>query len=118
MIFNGITRDFDLTNEEQYETIGRFWDEMARMYGLENLKGLGYKWKGNTISYAIGLKDRDLKDCNLRIFLPDEHWVTVKGQTENLKVIYDKIYKSGRLQYEIETFYEDGTCEICYYRTK
>lgn len=53
MQFNGIARVFKLTNEEQYETIGQFWDEMARDYGLENLRGLGYKWENDEISYAI-----------------------------------------------------------------
>ena len=28
MIFYGITKDFDLTDEQQYDTIGQFWDEM------------------------------------------------------------------------------------------
>ena len=40
----------------------------------------------------------------------------VKGKTDNLKQIYDKIYKDGILQYEIETFDENGNCEIRYYR--
>ena len=118
MVFRGISRDFDLTDEQQYETIGSFWDEMACAYGLENLKGLGYAWQGNTISYAIGLKSGDINACNLHILLPDEGWETVKGQTDCLKEIYDNIYQKGRLQYEIETFFEDGTCEIKYYRMK
>ena len=57
MIFVGIGRDFCLANEQQYNTIGQFWDEMSKLYGLENLKGLGYKWKDNKISYAIGIKN-------------------------------------------------------------
>ena len=116
MIFNGITKDFCLTNEQQYDTIGQFWDEMSAVYGLENLRGLGYCWKDNTISYAIGLKNGSMKDCNLHIELPDADWVTVKGKTDNLKQIYDEIYKYGVLRYEIETFDEDGNCEIKYYR--
>jgi hypothetical protein len=91
---------------------------MAAVYGLENLRGLGYAWQGNTMSYAIGLTDGDMKDCNVSILLPDDGWITVKGQTDRLKTIYDEIYQSGRLQYEIEMFYEDGTCEISYYRVK
>lgn len=118
MTFIGIARVFDLTDEGQYETIGQFWDEMAALYGLENLRGLGYAWRGNTISYAIGLKEGDIKEHNVCIPLPDDGWLTVKGQTDCLKTIYDEIYQSGRLQYEIETFYEDGTCEIRYYRAK
>ena len=49
MIFKGIFKRFSLLNEEQYNTIGAFWDEMEELYGLENLQGLGYKWAGNTI---------------------------------------------------------------------
>ncbi len=116
MIFNGISRVFKLTNEEQYETIGRFWDELALIYGLENLRGLGYKWENDEISYAIGLKNGDIEGYNLSISLPDEGWVNASGKTEHLKELYDEIYKNGRLTYEIETFCEDGGCEISYYR--
>ena len=116
MLFTGIFRVFDLTDEQQYETIGQFWDEMADRYGLENLQGLGFAWQGNTLSYAIGLKDGHLPNYNVQILLPDEGWVAVKGETARLKEIYDEIYTSGRLQYEIETFYENGQCEIRYYR--
>ena len=116
MIFNGISRVFKLTSEEQYETIGRFWDEMSLIYGLENLRGLGYKWENDEIYYAIGLKNGDIEGYNLSIYLPDEDWVKVSGETDRLKELYDEIYKNGRLPYEIETFYDDGSCEISYYR--
>lgn len=118
MEFCGIARLFDLTNEQQYETIGAFWDEMEAQYGLENLRGLGYEWRGNQIAYAIGLKTGEIPGCNLRIPLPDTGWVTVKGETDNLKALYDEIYQHSPLRYEIETFFHDGTCEICYYRSK
>lgn len=116
MIFYGITKEFLLTNEQQYETIGKFWDEMSELYGLENLQGLGYEWKNNKISYAIGLKSGCIEKCNFSITLPDDNWNEVLGETDNLKQIYNEIYKSGALKYEIETFYEDGRCQIKYYR--
>ena len=116
MVFVGIAKDFCLTNEQQYDTIGQFWDDLAMLHGLENLQGLGYKWNDNKISYAIGLKNGCIEGCNLRIELPDEDWVTVKGKTDNLKQIYDEIYKDGTLQYEIETFDEKGNCVIRYRR--
>ena len=116
MIFNGISKDFLLTNEQQYDTIGQFWDEMTELYGLENLQGLGYRWANNKISYAIGFKKGYMENSNLSIELPEDGWETVKGYTDDLKQIYDEIYKNGPLTYEIETFYEDGTCEIQYYR--
>lgn len=116
MIFVGIAKAFCLTNEQQYDTIGQFWDEMAELYGLENLQGVGYEWKDRSIYYAIGLKNGCIKGHNLRLELPDDGWVVARGKTENLKQIYDEIYKDGVLQYEIETFDENGNCEISYYR--
>ena len=116
MLFKGISKEFSLLNEEQYNTIGDFWDEMALLYGLENLQGLGYKWVDNKIFYAIGLKVGEIKDYNLCIELPDTNWTIANGKTENLKEIYNEIYKSGSLKYEIETFTENGECQIKYYR--
>ena len=116
MIFIGISKDFSLTNEQQYDTIGQFWDEMADLYGLENLQGLGYNWKDNVISYAIGLKNGRIEGFNLHIELPDNGWLIAKGRIDDLKQLYDDIYKDGALQYEIETFDENGNCEIRYYR--
>ena len=116
MVFTGISKVFSLADEQQYDTIGRFWDEMALQYGLENLQGLGYNWENNTISYAIGLKNSPIPDFNLSIKLPDYGWVCVTGRTDDLKQIYDEIYKDGPLQFEIETFDEAGNCRIQYYR--
>jgi hypothetical protein len=45
-----------------------------------------------------------------------QNWTKTTGKTENLKEIYDEIYKFGPLKYEIEIFFEDGNCEIKYYR--
>ncbi|MBQ7323853.1 MAG: hypothetical protein IJW96_04750 [Clostridia bacterium] len=116
MLFKVISIEFSLRNEDQYNTIGAFWDEMALLYGLENLQGLGYKWAGDKIFYAIGLKIGDIKNYNLCIELPDANWSIVEGETENLREIYDEIYKFGALKYEIETFSESGKCQIKYYR--
>ena len=116
MIFKGIAKEFSLLNNDQYNTIGNFWDTMSLLYGLENLQGLGYKWEGNTIFYAIGLKNEDIQEYNLSIELPDSGWITVEGETDHLKEIYEEIYKEGQLKYEIETFDENGKCQIKYYR--
>ena len=116
MVFIGIQKEFSLINEDQYNTIGQFWDEMAELYGLENLQGLGFKWENNKISYAIGLKNGIIKEHNLLINLPDDNWVLVHGRTDDLKEIYDNIYKDGSLKYEIETFDENGDCHIMYYK--
>lgn len=45
MVFFGITKEFSLIDEDQYNTIGAFWDELYLIYGLENLQGLCYKWE-------------------------------------------------------------------------
>ena len=116
MIFIGISKKFSLQNDDQYNSIGDFWDEMSILYGLENLQGLGYKWEDNFIYYAIGLKEGIIEDYNFSIELPDNDWSIVDGETENLKEIYIDIYKSGALKYEIETFTENGKCEIKYIR--
>lgn len=116
MVFEGISRVFSLVGEQQYETIGQFWDEMAALYGLHDLQGLGYNWEGSKMSYAIGLKTGCIKDSNVRIELPDHGWVRAAGKTDDLKQLYDEIYKDGPLQFEIETFYENGDCEIRFYR--
>ena len=116
MVFKGISKVFCLENEQQYETIGQFWDEMAMLYGLENLQGLGYDWKDNQMSYAIGLKQGCIQGCNVSIALPDHGWSRVEGETDNLPQIYDEIYKYGALKFEIETFWENGKCVIKYHR--
>ena len=116
MIFHGISKVFSTENEGQYETIGAFWDELAKVYGLENLRGLGYNWTESSIEYVIGLKEGIIKGCNCAAELPDTGWITFRGKTENLSQIYNEIYKDGSLTYEIETFTDAGDCEIQYWR--
>lgn len=116
MKFTGISRTFSLKNEDQYNTIGAFWDEMEEKYGLENLRGLGYKWQNGEIYYAIGLKKGNIQDFDFTIELPDDGWVITLGKTAELKEIYDKIYENGALIYEIEEFSNDGECIIRYFR--
>ena len=118
MLFKGITKKFKLTNEQQYNTIGQFWDEMSLLYGLENIIGLGYKWTNDEIYYAIGLKNGEIPSFNFTMLLPEEGWTVVEGRTELLKEIYDDIYINGPLDIEIETFDSNGNCKIMYYRNK
>ena len=113
MLFKGIGRTFSTENDQQYETIGAFWDELVAKYGRVNLQGLGYSWKERSIEYAIGLID----GASRNVTLPDMGWVTVRGRTADLGKIYEKIYLEGRLEYEIERFTDSGDCEIMYYRS-
>lgn len=43
-------------------------------------------------------------------------WIAVKGKTAELDMIYQEIYADRVLTYEIETFTDEGECEILYYR--
>ena len=115
MKFVGIRRVFSTENEEQYITIGAFWDEMSSMYGRENLMGLGCNWTSNSIEYVMALKDGTIAGADYEIMLPDE-WISICGKTENLSAIYDEVYKEGPLLYEIEEFNDMGNCKIRYCR--
>jgi len=115
MKFVGIRRVFSTANEEQYMTIGAFWDELSKKYGRDNLMGLGCNWTSNSIEYVIALKEGIIPDANYEIDLPDQ-WIVVSGKTDNLSMIYAEIYKDGSLLYEIEEFDDNGNCKIRYCR--
>ena len=117
MLFKGIGRTFSTENDQQYETIGAFWDEFAAKYGRVNLQGLGYGWKKRSIEYVIGLLNGEIDGADRAVTLPDTGWVTVRGRTADLGEIYEKIYQEGRLKFEIERFTDSGDCEIMYYRS-
>lgn len=115
MNFIGIRKVFSTQNNEQYTTIGAFWDELSCLYGRENLMGLGCNWTEDSIEYVIALKDGIIADANYEIALPDE-WIAVSGRTDELSIIYDEIYQAGPLLYEIEEFDDNGNCRIRYCR--
>ena len=96
MKFIGIRKVFSTKNEEQYSTIGAFWDEMSAIYGRENLMGLGCNWTSDSIEYVMALKNGIIEGADYEIELPDE-WKTVRGRTEELGKIYGDIYKDGVL---------------------
>lgn len=117
MNFKGISRTFSTINNEQYNTIETFWDELSEQYGLENLQGLGYNWTETTIEYVIGLRNGEIDGSNVCISLPDNSWQRVQGKIKDIKRIYDEIYKYGSLKYEIERFDNDGNCTIYFQRS-
>jgi len=90
---------------------------MSEKYGRENLRGLGFAWEKDSIGYVIGLKNGSLGDGSFDIELPDAGWTTVTGKTVELGLMYKEIYKQGNLKYEIETFNNDGTCQVDFIRT-
>ena len=116
MIIKAVKKTFNTTDNKQYEDIGKFWDEMIEIYGMENLIGIGYNWTNSTIDYVIGLKFCDINFYNCLIELPDQGWSIVRGKTKDLNNIYDEIYLEGTLLYEIELFFDDGSCEIRFIR--
>lgn len=61
---NGVSKTFSTVGEQQYNTIGKFWDEMSAIYGLENLRGMGYNWNDDSIEYVIGLKNNEIFDVS------------------------------------------------------
>lgn len=116
MKFVGISKVFSTIDNQQIETIGAFWDELSKKYGRSKLRGLGYNWTDDSIEYVIGLKEGKIEYANCSVTLPDEGWLTVRGKTSDLGKLYEQIYLSGSLQYEIEIFFEHDECEIKYYR--
>lgn len=115
MRFVGIRRVFSTKNEEQYVSIGSFWDEMSKLYGRDKLMGLGCNWGEDSIEYVIALKEGIIAGADFEIDLP-EQWNTVCGKTVQLNLLYEQIYKDGPLLYEIEEFNDDGDCRIRYCR--
>ena len=91
MTFYGISKVFSTENNRQYETIGEFWNGLSMIYGIRNLRGLGYNWTEKTIEYVIGLKQGIIDNANCSVELPDENWNCVSGKTSELGTIYDKI---------------------------
>lgn len=122
MIFKGYSKVFSTTNNQQYSSIGDFWDEMTAIYDLEELRGLGFNWTETTIEYVIGLKNNEKFNVDnyewKEIELPDENWEIAEGKTDELSKIYTDIYKISSLKYEIEMFYKNDTCKIMYIRNK
>lgn len=121
MIFRGVGRRFSTADDSQYEAIGAFWDRMAVQFGRENLCGLGWNWRGDSLEYAIGMIDCPFA-CNMpgmqayEIGLPEDGWQRWRGETERLDELYAEIYRNGSLTYEIERFREDGSCTVDVYR--
>jgi len=119
MIFIGLSKVFSTVRDGQYEAIGAFWDAMSDRFGRENLRGLGYSWTEDTITYVIGLKEGVLpSDASYpgasyeSITLPDNGWMIFTGRTESLSRLYTRIYADGPLAYEIEQFFENGDCLV------
>ncbi len=122
MLFKGISKRFCTAGGQQYQAIGDFWDYFAKEFGRENLDGLGLNWQEDSLEYIIGSCDKtmffDFKKIKEKypeasykeIVLPEEGWKVYKGRTDSLGKIYEEIYKDGPLQYEIESFTEDGNC--------
>lgn len=124
MIFRGISKRFSTGDNRQYNEIGDYWDYFAAIYGRENLFGLGLNWEKDSIEYVIGqcegymeynleiVREKYPDAVYKEIVLPDTGWIVYRGQTERLSELYERIYREGVLLYEIESFYDDGSCSV------
>ena len=124
MIFNGIKIRFDCKNNQQYKTIGNFWEYMRSSYPNYILKGVGCNWHDDCMDYIIG----DFSPSNhydmdvitkkyptaeyIEINLPDEGWRVYHCRLSELSKLYEEIYTDGVLKYEIEEMKLDGNCVI------
>lgn len=114
MTITGATIRFTCANGEQIEAIGRFWDDIRALCPTKELKGVGYGWQNDTLSYLIGAtgdgtaldKARILaqrKDAQwLSLDLPDEGWLNYRCAASDIGATYELIYRDGPLTYEIE----------------
>ena len=116
MEFKGIGRVFSTVGDEQYRTIGAFWDELSARYGRKNLRGLGYNWTDTSIEYVIGLIEGEIDGWNVCVQLPRDDWRRAQGRTQQLDELYREIYKDGPLKAEIETFDDEGNCVVAFVR--
>lgn len=130
MKFNGVLIRFDCSDNKQFNAIGEFWEFMGKLFPKEKLRGLGYNWYNDSFDYAIGDFESEF-DYSLAaitknypaskhvvVQLPDSHWETYTGKLENIAQIYEEIYKSGSLDYEIEEFDALGNCKISILRER
>lgn len=116
---------FSTVGEKQFEAIGIVWDIFSNLYGIENIRGLGYGWTDNSITYCFGFKEELSDDVYLerletinelvdkpfrfnKIELPDSDWKEFNGTVDTIPELYNEVYKAGNLDFEIETFDQDG----------
>ena len=123
MTFRGIKIRFDCANNQQYKTIGEFWNFMNGLYPNEILKGVGCNWYDDGLDYIIGdftpynydmrvIKGHYNNAEYVEINLPDKGWQVYHCKLDALSNLYEEIYKDGALQYEIEEIKADGNCVI------
>ena len=53
----GILVRFSCKNNEQYESIGKFWDLMSLQHPKPDLVGVGCGWREDSLDYLIGRLD-------------------------------------------------------------
>ena len=61
---------------------------MSKLYGRENLMGLGCNLSSGSIDYVIAVKNGKIAGADFEIDLPDV-WTEVCGKTERLNLIYE-----------------------------
>lgn len=130
LTFIGIGRKFSIIGEDQYNTIGRFWDLMSKFTNKDDLIGFGCNWTKTDMEYYIGfIYDVDYADIlnnlnskmkNLKIAkfkLGTNDWNLYEGKTKNISKMYDFIWTDKVVTSELEFFTNDGNCYLLINKT-
>jgi len=125
LTFIGIGKKFSIIGEDQYNTIGRFWDLMSDFTNKDDLIGFGCNWTKTDMEYYIGfihdidyrniLNNLNFKMKNLKIKkfnLDTKDWILYKGKTKNINKMYDFIWTDKVVTSELEFFTNNGNCYL------
>lgn len=121
----GICLQFDCSQNRQYEEIGRFWEIMRQRLPSLQLAGIGFGWQEGHLQYLIGQIDRNFAcqpvnewfpEARMQeVILPDENWEEYECRMDQLASTYARIWRKGRLDFEIERFEGDRCLLMIHY---
>ncbi len=124
MTVRGVQLRVGCKNDEQYDWIGIFWDEVRRCHPRMKLVGVGHSWENGSFYYLIGkegglpektiekVRKRFPRAESVRLKLPDYGWEAHFSTLQTLEETYAEIYKDGPLTYEMERIHENGAVTL------
>ena len=132
MVFRGISIKVDISNCD--EEIQKFWETTREILGSKvKLKGLKYNRADNEVEYAIGF-DNDSMPRNIKeqfknsdiyskleykvVLIPFKGWQKYNYKLEEREELYKKLWKVGKITFEIDKFKGDETYELLINRRK